>query len=200
MEEGEEGYEDDVDSDVGVGSATEVSTLSPAYDPETQRLVELADEARQEYFKAEQDLNTMEQELKELNNQLEKDYGVNDVYAILHTTCYKFEDREYLYTLCPFQRISQQPRNGGTETNLGHWEDWLPLDDNKYARQRYMHGASCWNGPQRSTIVHLKCGLESQIINVSEPNRCEYLIEFETPAACDEMVFEEVEQHIRDEL
>lgn len=215
-EEETEGYEEETDadadadteSDTGEGSVTEMNRIPPVYDEETQRLIDLADEARQQYVKADQELRTVEQELKNLSNQLEKDYGNNDEYAILQTTCYKFEDREYVYTLCPFDRTAQQPRGGGSETNLGRWEDWWPLDEKKYARQRYLHGASCWNGPQRSTAVNLRCGLKSRIIAVSEPNRCEYLFEFETPAACDdastfkEMEQEQQQQHhpIRDEL
>lgn len=183
-----------------MGSVTEMTTTPPVYDPETQRLIELADEARHEYSKAEQELRTIEQELNDLKIQLEKDYGAHDEFAILYTNCYKFEDREYVYTLCPFDRTSQQPRNGGAETNLGRWDSWVMLNDNKYARQRYSQGASCWNGPQRSTVVNFRCGLESRITGVSEPSRCEYMFDFETPASCDETAFKEAEHHIRDEL
>lgn len=32
--------------------------------------------------------------------------------------------------------------------------------------------------------VHLSCGLEPNLISVEEPNRCEYLMEFELPSVC----------------
>lgn len=198
-EEEEEGevYEDD---EVGEGTVQDNNSITPEYDAETQRLIELANEARNALSEVERTVREVEQEIKEIDDQNSKDYGPNDEYATLEGECYKFEDREYVYTLCPFERASQQGRGGGSETTLGRWDQWLHEGDRKYTKQKYAHGASCWNGPQRSAIVHLKCALESRITSVSEPNRCEYFFDFETPAACDEEAFYADEQRLRDEL
>lgn len=196
-EEEEEVYEDD---EVGEGTVQDNNSPTPEYDAETQRLIELANEARNALSEVERTVREIEQEIKEIDDQNSKDYGPNDEYATLEGECYKFEDREYVYTLCPFERASQQGRGGGSETTLGRWDQWLHEGDRKYTKQKYAHGASCWNGPQRSAIVHLKCALESRITSVSEPNRCEYFFEFETPAACDEEAFYADEQRLRDEL
>lgn len=196
-EEEEEVYEDD---EVGEGTVQDNNSPTPEYDAETQRLIELANEARNALSEVDRTVREIEQEIKEIDDQNSKDYGPNDEYATLEGECYKFEDREYVYTLCPFERASQQGRGGGSETTLGRWDQWLHEGDRKYTKQKYAHGASCWNGPQRSAIIHLKCALESRITSVSEPNRCEYFFDFETPAACDEEAFYADEQRLRDEL
>ena len=36
---------------------------------------------------------------------------------------------------------------------------------------KFTGGQTCWNGPARSTQVHLHCGGDNQLTAVSEPNR-----------------------------
>lgn len=63
------------------------------------------------------------------------------------------------------------------------WGEWTG-DPNKYSRMKYSGGQGCWNGPSRSAVINLRCGSTNELFQVSEPSRCEYLMEFKTPAAC----------------
>ncbi|KAH8298359.1 hypothetical protein KR018_008089 [Drosophila ironensis] len=201
-EEGEEDQYDDEEPDVGVGEASpdvEETTTAPTYDPETQRLIQQANEARNAFEEVERTIREIEQEVKEIEEQNNKDYGANEEWAVLDGQCYTYEDREYVYTLCPFDRTSQKSKNGGPETTLGRWEQWIG-QPKKYTQQKYAHGAACWNGPNRSAVINIKCAVEPKITAVSEPNRCEYYFEFETPAACDSEAFQAEVESQHDEL
>ncbi|XP_067625993.1 glucosidase 2 subunit beta-like [Eurosta solidaginis] len=156
------------------------------YDEETKRLMHLAIEARNVYLEEVQKVRQIEQEIQNVDDQAAKDYGPNEEFATLDGQCFSYEDREYVYELCPFVRALQRSKSTYLETKLGRWDRWISGDgDKKHEKQKYAHGAACWNGPKRSCIVHFICGLEQKITAVTEPNRCEYSFVFETPAACD---------------
>lgn len=87
--------------------------------------------------------------------------------------CYEFEDREYIYKLCPFEKTVQKSKANSGETIIGNWKSWGDNENTKYLTMKFDNGLACWNGPQRSTKVIVSCGLENKITSVSEPNRCE---------------------------
>jgi hypothetical protein len=44
----------------------------------------------------------------------------------------------------------------------------------------------CWNGPQRSITAHVnQCGPITRIVSANEPDTCRYVVEAESPIACD---------------
>lgn len=48
----------------------------------------------------------------------------------------------------------------------------------------YTGGAKCWNGPERSVKLVMSCGTTTEIVSVTEPEKCEYLFKLQTPAVC----------------
>lgn len=165
------------------------------YDENTQNLIEEARKARTEYEDADKSVRDVDREIRDIEDALGKDFGQNEEFATLQGQCFEFTDREYTYKMCPFDQVTQIPRNGGSDTRLGTWGRWTGTP-NKYSTMFFEHGQGCWNGPQRTATVKLVCGLENKLTAASEPNRCEYLFEFSSPAMC----VSEVESNPHDEL
>lgn len=136
-----------------------------------------------EQYKRE--LSEKESAIKQLEEELNSDFGPANVFFPLKGQCFNYKDREYTYHFCPFTSVSQQqdssPHN---QIQLGRWAGWAGPSDNLYSAQKYEDGVSCWNGPSRSALIKIECGVEDKITSVSEPAKCEYVYTFITPAAC----------------
>ncbi|XP_069783297.1 glucosidase 2 subunit beta isoform X2 [Narcine bancroftii] len=170
----------------------------PAYDEETQVLINVAEKARNEFSEAEKSLKEVETSIGSLEKELMVDFGLDGEFAYLFNQCYEMTTNEYVYKLCPFHKVAQKPKHGGSETSLGIWGSWAGPEDNKFSIMKYEHGTGCWQGPNRSTMVKLSCGKETVVLSTSEPSRCEYLMEFSTPAFCQDEAEEGGSEH--DEL
>merc|ERR1719244_2071181 len=155
---------------------------APKYDEATQELINKAEAARKEF-------NDADREIKNLKDILEKDYGSESEFLVLQGQCFEYTDNEYKYKMCPFDHCSQRGKHGGSETRLGSWGEWVgPEGEGRYSKMKFTGGQGCWNGPARSTLVHLHCGTENHLNQVSEPSRCEYEMHFTTPAACNKLL------------
>ena len=77
-----------------------------------------------------------------------------------------------------FEKVVQ--KSSDSTLFLGYWRDW----DSQSTRMKYADGSQCWQGPHRSVTVDMECGQITQIVSVSEPSLCEYLMIVKTPAAC----------------
>ena len=173
----------DEDDEGGDGDKEEEDSMPP-YPSETQELIAAADEARSVFRTAERDLGEVNSEAGDLERFLGTDLGVAMEFAPLYDQCYEYTDREYTYKMCTFDKVAQKSKSGGRETSLGTWVSWNGPEGSRHSRMLFENGEGCWNGPKRSTKVTVGCGLEEAIISASEPNRCEYAMEFVTPAAC----------------
>lgn len=177
---------------------TEPQEPEVQYDEETQALIDEANSARERFQETVKAVNELQSEIRQLEEKLDRDYGPEEEFAALDGECFEYTDLEYIYKLCLFGKTTQRSKSGGNDVNLGHWYDWVGTGDNKYTKMKYDQGLTCWNGPARSTIVTMLCGTENKLISVTEPSRCEYAMEFSTPALCNPSSADSADKH--DEL
>lgn len=180
----ENGYDETAKDDYATKQESSAQPPELEYDEETKQLMEKAKVNRDEYSSIEQRFLTIQNKIQELENSLKYDYGQEDEFLPLHGQCFEYTDREYTYKLCPFDIATQRPKDGAGETNLGRWGHWTGSDNKKYSSFKMDAGSQCWNGPMRTVNVLLSCGVENKVTSATEPSRCEYQFEFETPARC----------------
>merc|ERR1712176_1373087 len=183
---------DDVDEEEEEESVSPVrNTVS--YDPETQKLIDVFEEAETLYNEAKNRHDSVKRQLEDVQKLNNIDFGPEEEFFVLKGQCFEKRDEQYKYKLCPFDRSDQDG------TNIGKWDSWELGSDgvNHHNVMLYTKGNSCWQGPQRSTRVEVICGPENQILSASEPAKCEYAYVFSTPAACTKV---QDETEIHDEL
>eukprot|EP00043_Microstomoeca_roanoka_P025753 m.9769 g.9769 ORF g.9769 m.9769 type:complete len:474 (+) comp5818_c0_seq1:86-1507(+) len=158
----------------------------PAYDEAIEQLIEVAEEARKAYQEADTKRFQLNKDLEVLEKHLGMDFGPEHEFLPLLDQCWEIEDREYRYKLCMFDKVTQEPKNGGRSTSLGTWRGWAAGEGGHtdYHHAEFTDGEKCWNGPNRSTKVEFVCGPATRIVEVSEPNRCEYAMRVECAAVC----------------
>lgn len=181
------------------------ATRSP--DGESKEL----EEARNALKAAQDSLNDNKNQLTNHQQDLEKDYGVDDVFRALKGQCISKDSGEYTYELCWLDKTKQKSKKGGSQTMMGSFvsidkvmvDDELPPDgkglgSGERVALRYENGQHCWNGPSRSTLVVLACAEKDELWKITEEEKCVYRMEVGTPAVCD--AGEKKEDRPKDEL
>lgn len=69
------------------------------------------------------------------------------------------------------------------------FKSWLyskfsKFEDGNYKTHAHTQGTRCWNGPERSVKATIECGVNNEILEVSEPEKCEYHFRMLSPAVC----------------
>lgn len=167
--------------------------------------------AREAFQGVADDLSQKERTLGEQQEDLNKNYGSDDIFRVLRDKCVSVDSGEYEYELCWLGKTTQKSKKGHSNTNLGKFvridtesaDDEERLDGKSLGTGsrlvlRYENGQSCWNGPQRRTDVWLGCADTDEIWRVSEAEKCVYKMEVGTPAACEDV--HEPGVHTKDEL
>lgn len=155
-------------------------------------------EARDRLNSAKSDLEGKQNELKGHREDLDKEYGPNEIFRALSGQCIEKNFGEYTYEFCFMGAATQKPMKGGGNTNMGNFvrietvtvDEDLPADGKglgsgeRYAL-KFENGQHCWNGPNRSTQVILACAEKDELWKVVEEEKCVYRMEVGTPAVCE---------------
>lgn len=153
--------------------------------------------AREALKAAEDNLRKNRDQLESHKEDLNKDYGQDDVFRALNGRCVAKDSGEYIYELCWLDQTKQKSKKGGSEMSMGNFvridsiavDEELPPDgkglgSGQRVALRYENGQHCWNGPSRSTLVVLACADKDEVWKVVEEEKCVYRMEVGTPAAC----------------
>ena len=158
---------------LGDGAGAEPPPRAPCPCAEAERL-------RGEHRDTQSALTKLEDKERNLKETLAKDFGALRQFEPLQGECFDVTQGEWIYSICPYTDSKQKGKHGGGSTDLGRWEGWA--DD--YTAMEFKNGQACWNGPIRSLKVQVRCGGESKLLKVDEPEVCKYVADFETPGAC----------------
>jgi len=136
------------------------------------------------------EIGDVDKEIKDLEDYINFDFGPDARFAYLNDQSYTYNAAEYVYTLEPFEKVTQG------HVRVGNWVRW----QSDYTELKFDNGERCWGGPDRSMIIKLSCGGDTQILEVTEPNKCEYSMAMKTPGACTKTALESLKNKIRKEL
>ncbi|KUJ20730.1 putative glucosidase 2 subunit beta [Mollisia scopiformis] len=155
-------------------------------------------DARNAYQTVNDDVGIKQTSLGDLKNDLEKEYGPDDIFRALKGTCVSKDSGEYEYELCWMDQTKQKSKKGGGHTGMGNFvrfdkttvdeeigADGKGLGSGERMVLMYENGQHCWNGPNRQTTVVLACAEKDEIWKVVEQEKCMYRMDVGTPAACD---------------
>ena len=153
--------------------------------------------ARSALKQAEDDLSGSRRQLTEHKEDLDKDYGIDDIFRALKGRCIEKDSGEYTYELCWLEGTKQKSKKGGAHTGMGNYvssgiievDDELPPDGKGVGSGtrvvlNYENGQHCWNGPNRRTSVVLACSESEELWKITEEEKCVYRMEVGTSAVC----------------
>ena len=120
-------------------------------------------------------MKDLQREIQQLEAEAQMDYGPEREFESLKGQCFELKQQQYLYKICPFENVHQD------NSHLGSWARWEGSGNNV---MKFENGAGCWQGPSRSTTVHVRCGKVNALVHIHETERCVYEATFETPAIC----------------
>lgn len=145
---------------------------------------------RKEYDDSSAKLSKLQSRISSLSQKLKQDFGPEKEFYSFYDRCFESKQNKYVYKVCPYKQASQEESH--TTTHLGRWDKF----EDSYRVMMFSNGDKCWNGPDRSLKVRLRCGLKNEVADVDEPSRCEYVALLSTPALCLEEKLKELQHKL----
>ncbi|OIW10241.1 hypothetical protein TanjilG_27992 [Lupinus angustifolius] len=145
---------------------------------------------RKEYDESSTKLSKIQSRISSLTQKLKQDFGPAKEFYSFYDRCFESKQNKYTYKVCPYKQASQD--EGHSSTRLGSWDKF----EDSYKVMVFANGDNCWNGPDRSLKVKLRCGLKNEVADVDEPSRCEYVAILSTPALCQEEKLKELQHKL----
>ncbi|KAG2275013.1 hypothetical protein Bca52824_057568 [Brassica carinata] len=139
-----------------------------------------ADWVRKEYDESSSKLKKIQSRVSSLEKKLKQDFGPEKEFYSFHGRCFESKQGK------------SNTRGGLFENSTRGWEKF----ENSYQFMTYTNGDKCWNGPDRSLKIKLRCGLKNELMDVDEPSRCEYAAVLSTPARCLEDKLKELQEKL----
>lgn len=134
---------------------------------------------------ARNEKDAAQREVDHLNKFLGLDFGADNALHAIHGQTFEWSDREYTYKLNSYSDVTQS--KPGHSSTLGRYKK---IDSDNPHLMIYDSGDRCWGAPDRSTKVTMICGDQNKVLDVKEPNKCEYALIFQTPAACSQQALD----------
>ncbi|XP_066292316.1 N-acetylglucosamine-1-phosphotransferase subunit gamma-like isoform X1 [Branchiostoma lanceolatum] len=100
--------------------------------------------------------------------------------------CYSKVLGNYKYKFCPFYNVTQYEQSlrwNPYSGILGVWQEW-EIENNTFTSMVMPEGDDCGGSRRRQVKVYFRCGNKNQVMNVTEPTTCNYMLEFKTPLVC----------------
>lgn len=128
----------------------------------------------------EREYSSLSSQISSMKHELEFNYGPEDVLRPLKDITVKNHIGEYDYEVGYLGEVRQTGH--GNSVRIGQFDNF-EIVDNQF-KLHYSNGEKCWNGPKRSATVLIECGTDPELVSVTEPEKCEYLIRIKAPIGC----------------
>ncbi|MBA0577410.1 hypothetical protein Golob_000090, partial [Gossypium lobatum] len=163
---------------------------------------------RKEYVDSSTKLSKIQSRISKLKEKLKHDFGPEKEFYAFYGHCFETNQNKLRTSHCSsfvLLSLSLKYRLPNISicfafNNLDFWlqfstRNWDKFEDS-YRMMVFSNGENCWNGPDRSMKVKLRCGLKNEITDVDEPSRCEYVAVLSTPAVCLEDKLKELQHKL----